>query len=852
MNFRAMKRKVLVFVCVATMLGGQLPCVDVAAKAWDVKATKEELKLRFWENKAPDYRFYINAGERYILETVTKPEVGSTFGEWSVMDLLRGAYSGMDYLNYIPENYFTDYETRVENYVKDKNGILDRSKSTEWSRITLSMTAMGHSIKDVGGFDFVDKLSQSYKFSYKQGINGPIWEIIALNTGGYSLYETPSTFKEGDINSIGKMIDYICGKEITQRNGQLGGFALTGNVPDPDVTAMALQAFAPYYKDAVSYEAIKDKTSYEDMCKVVERGVLVLSQLQKANGGYESWGSINSESISQVIVALTALGIDPLASDVKLTHIASSCGFVKEGEIRDGVVTNNMVDALLTFYANESGSSVAVGGFKHVTAGYDGGGNAGSTVNAMATDQAVYGLVAYDRFVNGQLPLYDMSDQKDGSYVKAKAKNYTIEFNGNGKGETKRKDFSPFAEVLLSAEGTGDGFVEWNTKADGSGNSYVPGELLSMPEQDITLYAIYGTASFHIDWELNGGVVAEGCLMKGEYTSLEEYVLPTKQQISKDGCEFNGWFDNAKCTGTPITCIPQGSYGDKSFYAGFSVDWQPINAFYELVSALPTKVTSKDQSNVVKARELYEEMAEIQKAEVLNSTLKRLEQAEQELAAVTSKPIETDSEEQSDNRQESAMPAQTNVPIVSSIPTISLPTISLPPVASQSPTQTEIPKVSQEPTKSPVASQNPKPQVTASPAAIEVSDNDNPSKLAEAVSNGAIKPIETSTPQVTKKPTTVSKTIKERVVISKATKWKKNGIYVKLKKAVKNADGYVLYLYKGNKKARAKKVIFKGTTKKISKLKKKNVYYVRICAYKLDKYGNKIYGPISGWKRIKL
>ena len=118
------------------------------------------------------------------------PTVGSTFGEWSVWDLLRGMYTGADYINSIPENYFSDYLKRVEAHVENKKGNLHAAKSTEWSRLILPLTAMGYDIRSVAGYDFIEKLSDSFSFSYRQGINGPIWEIISMNSGGYEFDQT--------------------------------------------------------------------------------------------------------------------------------------------------------------------------------------------------------------------------------------------------------------------------------------------------------------------------------------------------------------------------------------------------------------------------------------------------------------------------------------------------------------------------------------------------------------------------------------------------------------------------------------------------------------------------------------
>lgn len=485
-------KKVTVLSIAATMALSTVPKNTLAA-AYDPEIGYKtlEAEVRFWEDKKPPIGFYINASSRYILETVTEPKMGSTFGEWSVMDLLRGMYTGYDYINHIPSNYFDDYIGRIEEYVDNVNGMLDRNKSTEWSRLTLALSALGYDIRNVADYDFVKELSKSHEFSYKQGINGPIWEIISLNTGGYELYpleDLDALENPEDINTFGKMIDYILSNEITQTNGTVGGWALSGDIPDTDITGMALQALAPYYLDEDRYEETGATTSFEDFAMAVERGILVLDDLQQDNGGFESWGTLNSESTVQVIVALTAMDIDPLDDSIKLPYVGETINFLADGDYEDGVYSDNMIDALLAFWAPGSGSSPEVGGFKHVTTGFDGGGGSGTTVNAMATDQALYGLIAYDRFLENENPLYDMSDMINGEYRNMDAAEYDIEFIGSDGVTIDEDEASPYALITLPTE---DDVVSWNTEEDGTGTKYLPNENLIMPEHDIELYAQY-------------------------------------------------------------------------------------------------------------------------------------------------------------------------------------------------------------------------------------------------------------------------------------------------------------------------------------------------------------------------
>lgn len=597
--------------------------IKANAQAFDPVEDYKDLGIRFYNDEKPDTGFYINASSRYILETVTAPKMGSTFGEWSVMDLLRGMYTGYDYINYIPSDYFAIYKKGIDQYVTDKGGVLDRNKSTEWSRLTLAMTALGHSITDIAGYDFIDRLSQSYKFSYRQGINGPIWELIALDTGGYDLYKNPSKFTDGDINTKGKMIDYILTKEITG-----GGWALMGENPDPDITGMALQALAPYYLSESKYKATDATTSYTEFKKSVERAIVVLGNIQAENGAYNALGNVNVESTVQVVVALTALNMDPKAKGIYLPTINQTAKFNQKGANQDGVYTDNMIDAIYTFWAWGSGSSPEVGGFKHVTTGYDGGGGSGTGVNAMATDQALYGLIAYDRYLKGKNSLYDMSDMKNGEYKTMTSKKYTVTFKmGN---ETVTESYSPYALVPMKAKfgANNTEVIAWTTKENDQNTAqYLASEKLSMPQENITLYAKTNSKTYKILYQLNGGTLSNG--VPSTYIDIEGATLPTASQVEKSGYQFAGWYKDSNFSGSSVTSISKNTSGDQTFYA----KWVDINnassELVQIIKDLPLKITSKDIISVQNARTIYNALSNEQKLLVTN--IGKLLDAEQQI-----------------------------------------------------------------------------------------------------------------------------------------------------------------------------------------------------------------------------
>lgn len=456
-------------------LGVALATMPLTANAqgYDPNKDYKNLGIEFYNDEKPNQEFYINAAANYILDTVKNPTVGSTSGEWSVMDLARAGYTGFEYLDRLNDSTFNEiYLTNLYRYIEMKNGILSTTKSTEYSRVMLALSALNKNANPVGetGLYIVDHLKKSYNFSKKQGINGPIWELIALNT---KQYEFTDTSAEGDLNTKGKMLDYILKDEKAN-----GGWALAGTAADPDITGMALQALAPYYNQMAAYEKTDATISYSDFMASVERGVAALANLQLDNGGFNAFGNVNAESTSQVIVALTALGIDPTAKSIRLATINKTIPFNDASGLQDGVTTDNAIDVLLTFFANGSGQAVNSSGFRHVTSGYDGGGGSGIGVNAMATDQALYGLIAYDRFKKNQTTLYDMTDAQ-ASYT---SKQYTITYVHQN-GETTKKAYAPYTAVnLLDTETT------WYTTVTKDGVDYKSTEILAMPTQNITLY----------------------------------------------------------------------------------------------------------------------------------------------------------------------------------------------------------------------------------------------------------------------------------------------------------------------------------------------------------------------------
>ena len=210
------------------------------------------------------------------LAALGTPATGSVGGDWMALGLAR---SGRN----VPDGYYD----AVLDYVKaniDENGRLDYARATENARVILALTAIGRDVTDVGGYNLLSGLD-SMEYIGTQGVNGPIWALIALDSHDY-----PTS---GDVTRE-KLVQTILDAQLPG-----GGWALAGTAADPDLTAMA-----------------HDRRSRPTMTRatpcVRPRGRRARAALRHAGQRRRLRHRARRESCAQVIVALTALGIDPM------------------------------------------------------------------------------------------------------------------------------------------------------------------------------------------------------------------------------------------------------------------------------------------------------------------------------------------------------------------------------------------------------------------------------------------------------------------------------------------------------------------------------------------------------------
>ncbi|AVR00056.1 hypothetical protein OBCHQ24_13895 [Oceanobacillus iheyensis] len=243
----------------------------------------------------------------------------------------------------IPDSYVES----IEALVKDNEG--EFRNLFELEKIIIALSAAGKDASDINGINLIDKLAtHSWMEEGDPAINAAIYGLLAIDSAEFAVSEDFRTM----------LITSILDKELED-----GGWSFFGSNPSPDITGMALAALAPYKEDP------KVKTA-------IDRAVTYLSESQDAEGGYDIAfnGGDSSESVSQAIIGLAAVGADP-----------TSPSFTKEG--------GNLLQHLVKFKQED-------GGYSHLLDG-------GST--DMSTQQALLAFVAYQKLVNGTGSVYQFS-----------------------------------------------------------------------------------------------------------------------------------------------------------------------------------------------------------------------------------------------------------------------------------------------------------------------------------------------------------------------------------------------------------------------------------------------------------
>lgn len=286
----------------------------------------------------------------FLYTTTPTAKIGSIGGDWTVLALARSGYPAGG-------QYYQSYYAAAASAVRAADGLLDARKFTEHSRLVLALSAIGKDARNVAGYDLTLPLGD-YEGTVRQGINGAIWALLALDCRDYPVPENPGA----KVQATRQMyVDYILRNALP--DGGWNFMCDAESDAEPDMTGMALQALARYQEQP-------------EVKAAVDSALARMSRMQNSAGGFTSWGAPNLEGCAQMIAALCALEVP-----------VDDARFVKNGK--------TMRDDLFTFYTPEMG-------FAHSD---ESKGN-----DIMASEQALLALIALERADAGKPGLYDMTD----------------------------------------------------------------------------------------------------------------------------------------------------------------------------------------------------------------------------------------------------------------------------------------------------------------------------------------------------------------------------------------------------------------------------------------------------------
>ena len=315
-----MKRFLTIFLTLALLLGLFALPAGASSAALDTAAKK---------------------AAAFAVSSVPHPGAGD---DWAVIGAVRGGFD-------IPEHWTDSYYRAIAAKLQETDGVLSKTRLTEYARVVLGLTAIGENPRNVAGYNLLAPLAD-YDAATQPGVTSAAYVLLALDCGNYKI----PTVEEGKTQATRPMyVDFMLGQQLSD-----GGWAIGSEEADPDVTAMVLQALAPYQESTPVKNA-------------VALGVTRLSALQNDDGGYSSWGYTSSESCSQVVLTLCALGIS-----------MDDSRFVKNGK--------SVLDKLLTYQLSD-------GSFCH-----------DDSFDAYATMQALCALAAAVRQAGGKTAFFTMTD----------------------------------------------------------------------------------------------------------------------------------------------------------------------------------------------------------------------------------------------------------------------------------------------------------------------------------------------------------------------------------------------------------------------------------------------------------
>lgn len=324
-----------------------------AASSPEYTSEETELSLREASGKKAENKDINGIYERTAAllgeqASVSPPGLSEENGEWLLLGLARGGGG-------VSTEASGLYRSRVLEALKETDGALSHEDPTVPARAALALTALGEDASDYEGYSVLEPLAD-LEFVKSGGTEAVALTILAFDCHDY---EIPEASGEAAQTTRMGLISYLLGSRQAD-----GGWADEEDYEAPSgsgLTALALQALAPYYGNNSAVTAATDDA------------LSLLSSMQEPSGGFGDGGSV---SCARLVTALGIMKIDA----------GKDAAFTKEG--------GSLLDALLRYEREEGGFS----------------GEKDGEYSQAATEQACCALASYLRFRNGNHSFYDMND----------------------------------------------------------------------------------------------------------------------------------------------------------------------------------------------------------------------------------------------------------------------------------------------------------------------------------------------------------------------------------------------------------------------------------------------------------
>ncbi|MCI6919221.1 MAG: InlB B-repeat-containing protein, partial [Lachnospiraceae bacterium] len=116
-------------------------------------------------------------------------------------------------------------------------------------------------------------------------------------------------------------------------------------------------------------------------------------------------------------------------------------------------------------------------------------------------------------------------------------------------------------------------FEGWYEDSSFSGSPVT--EITGSDTGDKIFYAKWSANIYTVKLETNGGKIADGKDVT-VYTCGIGAALPTKDNITREGYTFEGWYEDSSFSGSPVTEITGSDTGNKTFYAKWKRNTVPV------------------------------------------------------------------------------------------------------------------------------------------------------------------------------------------------------------------------------------------------------------------------------------